>query len=699
VLIGTGLDTPTGIAVSTNGTIYVANAGKSQSVAVFDASGKYLRTIGKPGGRLAVGKYDRKGLYAPGGIALDEQNRLWVAETEDAPKRISVWDTVSGKNTAEYFGGSSYFGYGYIDPAKPGEMLAHNVLWAIDWKTLKGTPTTTIWRKLTPDMIEAPNPDGYQGLARIFTAADGRQYLWGNGQAKSILYRRDGDLFKPFVAVINIYGSPLYGGQGVPLLDDLKAYPHGQYFWQDQNDDQRVQAEEVKRVPGSTTGLGWVDADLTLWFREGRRLAPAGKGAKGCPTYDLAKLETTPLSGKMPPYGYCWRDPAGGTYSSSGNLVKWSPTGEALWSYSSITDWRGALGLPMTGPGRLWGMTGPMGTAGDYFAMMTYFGPNHIFTRDGIYVAAVLKDGRYGGRGSDEGQPEGQGGQFVKLRPDPKGPDRYFVIHGGQDSRVWEVYGLNSVEPLTGGTYELSAADATLAATKFNEYKALLARSHKLTIVRGRTALDGAEPVSKALDGARRFEARAAYDATNLYVRFDVTAPNELVNAESDPKLLFKGGNCLDIQLTTDPQADAQRKTPAPGDVRVLITRQAGKPYAVIYRPRVAGYTGERIVLKSPTGQEPFDAITVLDAVALDYAKTAEGFRATATVPLAVLGWKPQSGQTVKMDVGYLFGNAPGTQSAARAYWMNNGFSANVVNDIPNESRLEPAEWGTATVE
>jgi hypothetical protein len=64
-----------------------------------------------------------------------------------------------------------------------------------------------------------------------------------------------------------------------------------------------------------------------------------------------------------------------------------------------------------------------------------------------------------------------------------------------------------------------------------------------------------------------------------------------------------------------------------------------------------------------------------------------------------VLGWKPQSGQTVKMDVGYLFGNAPGTQSAARAYWMNNGFSANVVNDVPNESRLEPAEWGTATVE
>jgi hypothetical protein len=77
-------------------------------------------------------------------------------------------------------------------------------------------------------------------------------------------------------------------------------------------------------------------------------------------------------------------------------------------------------------------------------------------------------------------------------------------------------------------------------------------------------------------------------------------------------------------------------------------------------RQREDGYTGERIILKSPTGQEPFDAIEVLDTVALDYAKTAEGFRATATIPLAVLGWKPKSGQTVKLDVGYLFGRHRG---------------------------------------
>lgn len=37
--------------------------------------------------------------------------------------------------------------------------------------------------------------------------------------------------------------------------------------------------------------------------------------------------------------------------------------------------------------------------------------------------------------------------------------------------------------------------------------------------------------------------------------------------------------------------------------------------------------------------------------------------------------------------------------AAIRGYWANNSFTANVVNDVPNENRLEPAEWGAVTVE
>ena len=51
------------------------------------------------------------------------------------------------------------------------------------------------------------------------------------------------------------------------------------------------------------------------------------------------------------------------------------------------------------------------------------------------------------------------------------------------------------------------------------------------------------------------------------------------------------------------------------------------------------------------------------------------------------------------MDLGYIFGNETGNQVAARLYWNNSSFSSHVTYDIPSESRLEPAEWGTAFVE
>ena len=51
------------------------------------------------------------------------------------------------------------------------------------------------------------------------------------------------------------------------------------------------------------------------------------------------------------------------------------------------------------------------------------------------------------------------------------------------------------------------------------------------------------------------------------------------------------------------------------------------------------------------------------------------------------------------MDVGYLFGNETGNACAMRAYWANGSQTAAISNDIPSESRLEPNQWGAATIE
>jgi hypothetical protein len=120
---------------------------------------------------------------------------------------------------------------------------------------------------------------------------------------------------------------------------------------------------------------------------------------------------------------------------------------------------------------------------------------------------------------------------------------------------------------------------------------------------------------------------------------------------------------------------------------------------AVVYRPKFKGFRGRPVVLKSPTGQESFDAIEVTDQVRLEYWNTPAGFGAVVTIPLAVLGWAPRPGSTVRLDLGYLFGNETGNQCALRAYWSNTGPTAGIIGDVPSENWLAPAWWGTATVE
>jgi hypothetical protein len=301
-----------------------------------------------------------------------------------------------------------------------------------------------------------------------------------------------------------------------------------------------------------------------------------------------------------------------------------------------------------------------------------------------------------------------QGGGAVGRPPRnvvPGAKPRTFLLGAGQDGRVTEIHGLDTIKPLPDWMFTLSEEDVKTAANELAAYNARFGINSQLTIGDHRDSLKTGRFVSKDLDATRGFKVRAARDEKHLLVRFEVNSPNELINAATQPRLLFKGGNCLDIQLATDPNADPQRKTPAPGDVRLLITHQmdadgrTAKPFAVLYRPRVENFTGDPIVLVSPTGRESFDTITVADNIVLEYRQTGTGFDAVVSIPLDLIGLTLDRGTKMKMDVGYIFGNSTGTSVAARAYWSNNSFTANVTRDVPHESRLEPAEWGTAVVE
>jgi hypothetical protein len=686
--IADNLDEPTGIAAFEH-SILVANRGKRMNVSVFDADGKYLRSIGKEGGRPAKGTYDPLGVYMPGGIAVDKTGQLWVAETADAPKRVSVWDAKTGEFKKEFFGGSEYFAYGFIDPAKPDEVLVHNVLWKIDWKNYKVTPHTTIWRKTAPEMIPYPGAGSYGASPKIITAANGRQYLYGNNYAHfSGLYYRDGELFVPTMSMIHV-GYDYIGPAGIPFMDnDREKYPQGEYFWQDQNGDFCVQAEEVVPLRGTklaSFSIARVFPDLSVLLSNGHLLKPVSL-ENGIPKYDLTKAEKYPL-----PVGYS-SVPAddGGIFSytpSKGlSLARYGQDGQTLWGYNNIAQWHDAVNLGATGPGKLWGMTQCMGKGGDFLVFQTYFGPNHVFRTDGMYVGALLKDGRLMlNRGQDEGQPEGQGGYFGKLKIE--GQERYFAIGGGQDARVWEVVGLDTIKDLPGGTYVHTPELAAKAEQAQREYKLAIAAGNRIVIGKD---LAAAKAVEKELENGWGFKAKVARDSASLILDYDVISPTPLVNAVPDPKLLFKGGNCLDIQLENN----------LGEPVRVLVTQHQGKPLATLYFPKVKDFQGEPTVFNSPTGKESFDEIRVLENLALTVEKTDKGFRAQVKLPLESLRLELKPGQKLKMDLGYIFGNAQGIGKAVRrAYLSNNSFAANVVDDIPNESRLEPKEWSEAVVE
>ena len=698
------IDEPSGVAVAADGTTYVANAGKLQSVSVFGADGKYLRTIGKEGGRPAVGRYDPSGIYMPGGVALAKDGKLWVAETTDGPKRHSVWDAQSGVLSAEFFGASSYFGWAWIDPKRPDEIYCHNVLWKIDWAKNTCTPFSTIWRATEPNMLNAPNPGGYGGHFRVTTARNGKQFGVGMSDYSGMLYMRDGDVFKPVAGTIRVASGPYGGGLLYPAMEAFhKQHNAGAYLWQDANNDQKVQENELTVSPAGRgeMAFNWIDSDLNVWCDAGWIYKPVRFEPDGRPVYDFSQKTDIPFKGQNANCGSLWLDPAdegGDVYTLAAGtdpgFARWTRDGKQVWGFRGIIPWNMALSLEMGMPGKLYGLTMPLGVAGDFTGAACYAAPYYLFTRDGLYVSMIMRNGRDGKLGADITASETLTGQLVK----PEGMNRYFLLAGDQDGRVTEILGLDTVKRLPGGSVTLSEADVKTVGDAMRIYETKKAKLQKLAIVRGKPALETAGSVGKTVDGERSFVARTAYDAANLYVQFEVTG-SDLINAASDPQLIFKGGNLLDIQLAADPKADAARKTPAPGDVRILVTRQAGKPVAVIYRPKVAGFKGEPIVMTSPTGKEPFDKIETAAEVALEYKKTGGGFEATVTIPLALIGWTPQPGATVRFDVGYVFGNATGTQAALRAYWSNNGFSANVVNDVPNESRLEPAEWGTATVE
>jgi len=150
-VIRDGLKAPIALALDQKGNIYVSDWADQMNVKVFSPTGKYLRHIGKLGGRSLVGPYDASGMFLPRGISIDAKGRLWVAEDDFSPRRISAWNQ-DGTLALEKVGNTLYGGMGtYIFPDEPDKAFLTGNLVELDWEKARWKVMGTPWRALDKD--------------------------------------------------------------------------------------------------------------------------------------------------------------------------------------------------------------------------------------------------------------------------------------------------------------------------------------------------------------------------------------------------------------------------------------------------------------------------------------------------------------------------------------------------------------------
>lgn len=456
-IVTAGLEAPLALTVDGTGNLYVADWGKSQCIKVFDPQGRFLRTLGKPGGRPLTGAYDPRGLFRPRALAWDGQGRLWVTEYDYQPKRVSLWQP-DGTFVREICGPTWYGATECnVDELNPNQAFCMGNTVALDWRTGQWRVTATLWRPLAPNALFGPVGEGLV----LETRQLGRRRLLIASRTGSYLciseLQPDGSA-RPLMACGSLRGAFFGNGEGLPemlaprLWDDpaqlawaRKKFPavfaggeehvhrdfhqlsgeskrlgkpvRSQFWWTDANGDGLVQNPELKVFrPDEANGLlltaGWrsaVGPDWTLFpagsdpdSRHTRawRLPLQAWNSCGAPVYDLA--QATPIYDAKPDWelNSVWADRQGGVLLNQSPLTLVEGNGQVRWTYPN--RWPGVHGshsAPKDRQGLLIGPLKVIGSVeqpglGEVFCLSGNMGKAFLMTADGLYVGGLFRDCR-----------------------------------------------------------------------------------------------------------------------------------------------------------------------------------------------------------------------------------------------------------------------------------------------------------------
>jgi DNA-binding beta-propeller fold protein YncE len=226
-----GLTNASGLTVSTDGRIYVGTRDPDNQVKVFDRAGKVVAAFGTPRGRNLLGKWMPEGLRFIQSVTVAPDGKLWIAEQDTYPRRISAWDARTGKLIKEFFGASTYGATGgAIDPLDPNVMVGQGSEWKIDPATGRAACVAVITR------------DGMAN-SRFGVGNNGRLYLavapgWIEGTPSTSIYERT--------------------GEGAYKLRSKFYYENGTTrLWADANGDEKEQLGESTTADGTLRFSGW----------------------------------------------------------------------------------------------------------------------------------------------------------------------------------------------------------------------------------------------------------------------------------------------------------------------------------------------------------------------------------------------------------------------------------------------------------
>ena len=721
-VIREGAAEPAGLAVGHDGSIFISDR-TTHTVRVFDAAGRQVREIGKRGGPYE-GAWDGERMVNPRGLAVSANGWLWVTEERGTPKRACAWDLKTGKIVKEKFGPTNYGASGAgFDSADHTRWIGQGTQWKLDFDKQTARPTSILGGM-------------FGGSSYDFVRKDGRTFLICFGGYTTVSELLPDGTRKDLAMVASTHRLSYGMGWKPPaeFVDAFNlAYPNrvGKHadkapgvLWVDRNGDGKLQVDEfdfsteANDFAGGYWGHDFNDLTIRVPARVGGKvrlvtLEPNGYYPGGAPRYprlnDACKaavpidLGQNQLETSVDRFGnlVCNSDP---------RMKCFAPDGRLLWSFPNRwTNVHGSHNAPLPETGVMQGALYFLGMApfddkADVFVMNGNHGRFFVLTSDGIYLDEMFKDVRMGAQ-VDAYLIGGEcfGGFFDRADDD----GNYYLQSGHTDYRIFRIDGLREARRASDGM-TVTPAQVVAAENAIKRVAAAASEAKRTRVPFAAKAplIDGDPadwPTSPAAtwekDGRFPVKVRLAWDDALLHLCYEVQDDSPFVNNGTDWTLLFKTGDCIDLQLGTDPAANPNRLGPAPGDFRLLITPTDGKqqkPTAVLYRYNVPG-TKEPVVFSSPWRNVKVDSVAIIENSRIAVRKSQRSYCVEASIPLADLGITAPGATTLKADFGVVYGDPGGAINMLRSYWSNK--ATGLVNDVPGETMLAPNLWGAAEFE